>query len=249
MLARSLLIRGMLIGVLAGLLAAGFASVFGEPQVQHAIDFESAMVAAAGDVPEPEIVSRAVQRSFGLLTAGMLAGVGIGGLFSLVFSFAYGRIGKIGPRNLAALLALAGFAAVVLIPGLKYPPNPPSVGSPETIGPRTALFFEMIIISLAAMTLAVLAAKRLSPRLGPWNASLVAAVVFAVVIVFVQMALPDVNEVPEKFPAVVLWRFRVASLGMQVVMWGTLGLGFGALAERLVNPSAAARRALSNAAL
>jgi predicted cobalt transporter CbtA len=45
--------------------------------------------------------------------------------------------------------------------------------------------------------------------------------------------LPDINEVPADFPAVVLWRFRMASLGMQVLMWTTLGLVFGMLAERL----------------
>jgi len=245
MLARRLLIRGMLVGILAGLLAVGFAEIFGEPQVQHAIDFESAMASAAGEAPEPELVSRSMQRSFGLLTAGVLDGVGIGGLFALVFAVTYGRIGKIRPRNLAALLALAGFVAVILVPGLKYPANPPSVGSPDTIGSRTALYFEMIVVSLAAMALAVLAAKRLSPRLGGWNAALVSAVVFVVVIAVVQFALPDVNEVPEHFPAVVLWRFRVAALGMQVVLWGTLGLAFGALAERLINSVPTAARALS----
>ncbi len=241
MLARRLLARGMLVGILAGLLAVGFAEIFGESQVQHAIDFESAMASGAGEAPEPELVSRAMQRSFGLLTAGVLDGVGIGGLFALVFAATYGRIGKISPRNLAALLALAGFVTVILVPGLKYPASPPSVGSPDTIGSRTALYFEMIVVSVAAMVFAVLAAKRLSSRLGGWNAALVSAVVFVAVIAVVQFALPDVNEVPEHFPAVVLWRFRVAALGMQVVLWGTLGLAFGALAERLINPAPAAR--------
>jgi len=31
---------------------------------------------------------------------------------------------------------------------------------------------------------------------------------------------------------VVLWRFRVASLGTQLVLWAGIGLLFGALAER-----------------
>jgi hypothetical protein len=35
--------------------------------------------------------------------------------------------------------------------------------------------------------------------------------------------LPEVNEVPEQFSAVVLWRFRMAALGMHVVMWTSLG--------------------------
>jgi hypothetical protein len=38
--------------------------------------------------------------------------------------------------------------------------------------------------------------------------------------------------VPEQFSAVVLWRFRVAALSIQVVLWTTIGLIFGVLAER-----------------
>jgi hypothetical protein len=44
--------------------------------------------------------------------------------------------------------------------------------------------------------------------------------------------LPPINEVPENFSAMVLWRFRTTSLGMHVILWATLGLGFGALAEK-----------------
>ena len=54
-------------------------------------------------------------------------------------------------------------------------------------------------------------------------------------IVFVTIAgllLPAVNEVPEQFPAVVLWNFRIASIGAQLIMWATLGLLFGALSQR-----------------
>ncbi|MEA3113720.1 MAG: hypothetical protein QOG58_3519, partial [Caballeronia sp.] len=40
------------------------------------------------------------------------------------------------------------------------------------------------------------------------------------------------NEVPAAFPAVLLWKFRVAAIGMQVIMWTTLGLLFGNLAQR-----------------
>ncbi len=35
-----LLVRGMLVGLLAGILAFGFAKVFGEPQIDKAIAFE-----------------------------------------------------------------------------------------------------------------------------------------------------------------------------------------------------------------
>jgi len=61
---------------------------------------------------------------------------------------------------------------------------------------------------------------------------LIASAAYLVVIVVANLALPTVNEVPEQFPAVVLWKFRVASIGAQVIMWTTLGLVFGALTER-----------------
>ena len=50
----------------------------------------------------------------------------------------------------------------------------------------------------------------------------------------VALALPDVNEVPEGFPATVLWDFRIASLGAQAITWATLGLLFGVFAERVI---------------
>lgn len=42
----------------------------------------------------------------------------------------------------------------------------------------------------------------------------------------------SINEVPAAFPSVVLWKFRVAAIGMQVIMWTTIGLLFGAWVER-----------------
>ena len=228
---RGLLVRGMLAGILAALLAVGFAEIFGEPQVDHAIAFETTVDQAAA-YAEPALVSRVVQKTAGLLTAAVAYGVAVGGVLSLVFVFICGRVSGIPLRALAALLAGAGFVAMVLVPGLKYPPAPPAVGLSETIGMRTGLYFEMIVISLAALILAVLIGRSVSGRVNGWTASLLAAAAFTLIVSLAQLALPDINEVPEHFPAVVLWRFRVAALGMQLVFWGALGLIFGALAER-----------------
>ena len=72
----ALLWRGMLVGVLVGLLLFGFARVFGEPQVDRAIAFEAlqdqreeaaAMAHGQHPAPEPELVSRRMQASLGLL--------------------------------------------------------------------------------------------------------------------------------------------------------------------------------------
>jgi putative cobalt transporter subunit CbtA len=135
------------------------------------------------------------------------------------------------PRTTSALLAISGIVAVYIVPNLKYPANPPSVGDPETVGMRTALYFAMIAISLAALIASWMLRNRLAPQYGRWNAGLIAAAAYLIVVVAVGLALPAVNEVPEAFPAVVLWQFRIASAGAQLVMWSTIGLGFGALAE------------------
>jgi predicted cobalt transporter CbtA len=236
----------MLVGVVAGLIAFGFAKSFGEPLVDRAIAFEEQMSHANGDAPEMELVSREVQSTIGLLTGVVVYGTAFGGLFALVFAFAYGRIGNLGPRLTALLLAAAGFIAIVVVPSLKYPASPPSVGQAETIGYRSGLYFLMILISVVAVIAATMIGRRLVVRYGSWNAVLLGAASFVVIIATAQLLLPDIDEVPTQFPAVVLWRFRVASLGIELILWTTLGLLFGAVADRLLsNRYDVARGALS----
>ncbi|MBB5469453.1 putative cobalt transporter CbtA [Paraburkholderia sp. CI2] len=227
-----LLVRGMLAGIVAGLLTFAFARIVGEPQVDQAISFEEKAAAARGEAPEPEIVSRQTQAGLGLLTGVVTYGAAFGGLFSLVFAYAYGRAGTLSVRALSAWLALGAFITLVIVPNIKYPANPPSVGDPETIGTRTGLFFLMIAISLATMVFSLKVRRRAAAKLGAWNGSIVAGLVFVVIIAAVQLSMPVINEVPAAFPAVLLWKFRVAAIGMQVVMWTTIGLLFGAMVER-----------------
>ncbi len=231
---RGLLIRGMLVGLAAGIVAFCVAKILGEPFVDLAIAFEAKMYAAMNMPEEPELVSRGVQSTIGLLTGVLLYGAAFGGLFALVFAYAYGRMGNLGPRATAALLALAAFITIVVVPDLKYPANPPSVGEPDTIGFRTEWYFMMLVISIAAMTLALSARKALTGKHGPWNAAIAGGILFIALVIAAQLLLPAINEVPKDFPAAVLWNFRIANLGIQAALWAVLGLGFGFLAERLM---------------
>jgi predicted cobalt transporter CbtA len=229
---RILLVRGMLAGLVAGLLVFALAYWIGEPQVERAIAFETSMERAKGEVPEPEIVSRKIQSSLGLLTATLVDGTAVGGIFALAFAFAFGRMPVTNPRALSALLAGLGFVALAVVPALKYPANPPSVGNPETIGLRTAAYFLLIAVSVLTMVLAVKVERHLHQRLGSWNALLVAAVLFVIVVAAVSHFLPDFNEVPAGFPVTLMWKFRVAALEMQMLLWSVLGLFFGWLVDR-----------------
>ena len=242
---RTLLVRGMLVGILAGILSSGFAWLFGEPQVDHAIAFEEHMRQLAGEAPEPELVSRVVQSTIGLLTGVVVYGCAFGGIFALVFAYAHGRLGRRGsPRTTAAVLATAAFVVLVLVPQIKYPANPPSVGNPDTIGQRTALYFGMLTLSVAAALAALSTGRSLVGRFGIWNAALIGGAAYVAAMVVAMLMLPPVNEVPPQFLAEVLWRFRWASLGIEAVLWTTLGVMFGVVAERhLAGPGQHAGRA------
>ncbi|MDF0698506.1 CbtA family protein [Rhizobium sp. MC63] len=228
----NLLLRGMFAGVIAGILVFAFAHIFGEPLVDAAIAFEEASAQAAGQATEPEVVSRATQAGLGLFTGVMAYSVAVGGLFALAFALVHGRFSALSARGTSAVIAIAAFVAIVLVPGIKYPANPPAVGNPDTIGVRTELFFLMIVVSVGALIAAVALSRRLSERFGLWNGAIVAALAYLVFIGVVLYLLPPINEVPENFSAMVLWRFRTTSLGMHAILWATLGLAFGALAER-----------------
>ncbi len=232
MVVRDLLVRGLLVGLLAGVVAFGVADLLGEPQVSRAISVETHLHHQGGEPPDPVIVSRDVQGTVGLGTGVLVLGTALGGLFALAFAFAYGRIGRQGPRATAVLVAAAGFSAIYLVPFLKYPASPPSVGQPSTLDHRTQLYFAMVLLSVLTMTGAIISGRRLAVRLGAWNGALLAGGAFLVVTAGVLLVMPGVNEVPAVFPAVTLWRFRVASLATQLTLWTAIGLLFGALTER-----------------
>ncbi|MFB6813900.1 CbtA family protein [Streptomyces sp. NPDC056347] len=235
---RALLVRGMLAGLAAGVLALLVAYFLGESRVDAAIALEEAHSHSHGD--GEELVSRTVQSTAGLATGVLVFGVAIGGIAALVFCYALGRIGRFGPRATAALVAGAALLAVYVVPFLKYPANPPAVGNPDTIGKRTALFFLMVALSVLLAVAAVILGKRLAPRLGNWNATVAASGAYIAVIALAYVFLPSYNEVGKDFPAALLWEFRLSTLAVQATLWAAFGLVFGYLTERLLVPGAAA---------
>lgn len=232
MVVRTLLTRGMSVGALAGLLAWLFSYLFGEPGIDHAIAFEDRLAHAAGESHGVELVSRGVQSTIGLGTAVVLFGVAVGGLFALAYAVAYGRIGSMSARVTAAVLAAGAFAVVVLVPFLKYPANPPASTDAGTVGQRTGLYLVLVLVSVILGVASVSVGRRLHPRVGAWNAVLLAAGLYVVTAGVVLMLMPTVDETPADFPAAVLYDFRVASIGNQIVLWASIGLLFGWLTDR-----------------
>ena len=233
---RTLLVRGMLAGLVAGVLAFLWAHFVGESPVRAAIAVEEAAAPPlpAGATPEPEEVSRSVQETWGLGLGVIVFSVAIGGFLSLVFAMVYGRTSTLRARGTVAAICALGFLAIVLVPLTKYPANPPAVGSGDTIQERTEWFFVLIVIAVVAVVAAVRLARQLSPRWGTGNATFAAGLLFVVLIAVAHLALPNQNEVQAGFPPQILWDFRLANLGTQAILWTTLAFGFGIAAEHAV---------------
>ncbi|GAA1774605.1 CbtA family protein [Nocardioides hankookensis] len=239
MTARAFLVRGLLVGLLAGFATFLVAHQVGEPHVETAIALEEAAAAAEPADPaahdhedEGTTVSRHDQRTWGLLTGSLAVGLAIGGIVALVAASVVGRIGSLTPGQSTALVSLIGFVSVALVPFLKYPATPPAVGNADTIGDRTSWFFGFMLISVAFAAFSSLLAIRLADEIGTYGAVLAGVGVYVVAVVVAGQLMPTVNEIGD-FPADVLWYFRRASLITLATMWGVIGVGLTGLVGRL----------------
>jgi predicted cobalt transporter CbtA len=237
---RAFLLRGLAIGIAAGLLAFVVAALVGEPYVDRAIGIEESATAHehadghghAHDDAEAAPVSRDDQRTWGLATGTLAIGVAYGGIMALVAAGAIGRMGSLGARQTTGVVALLGFASTALLPFLKYPANPPAVGNPDTIGSRTTEYFGMVALCVAGVVAAVVLAVRLARRIGGFEATVAAGVGYLGLVAGAALLLPTVDEVGD-FPADLLWSFRVSSLITSATLWAVLGVGLVALVGRM----------------
>lgn len=260
MTARAFLIRGLVAGLLAGIATFLVAYSVGEPHVEAAVALEDGDAAVGGhahthahthghsdgDGDEGAGISRGTQRTWGLLTGSLAVGVALGGIVALVAASTMGRMRGLRPGQSTALVSLLGFVAVALVPFLKYPANPPAVGSGDTIGDRTALYFGFVVVSVVAVVAATYAALRLCERLGTYVGVVGGAAGYLVVMVVAGQLFAPVNEVGD-FPGDTLWFFRRASLFTLATMWGVIGVVLTGLVGRLhaVESALSERRTLA----
>jgi len=250
---RAYLLRGVVAGLVAGLIAGVFAFFVAEPVIDRAVDLESARVsaqyqhdfaaamianhndvaAAQREVPAPPapVLSRSTQH-VGLIVATTLFGLGVGGVFAVIFLVIARRAPPRSAWRRALGLAAALFTALSLLPFMRYPANPPGVGDPATIDRRTYAYG--LAVGIAA--LAVWAAWRLALLLqargvGEPVRRAAAAAVLAVAVGAEFLALPDDADAVN-IPASLLWDFRLRSLAVQVLLWACLAAGFGLATER-----------------
>jgi predicted cobalt transporter CbtA len=226
----AVIVGAVLAGVVAGLVASVLLSFTAEPVIDRAIALEESHHASEPNAAiEPEIVSRTEQRGFGRFAAYGLGGGAYGVLFGIAF-LALRRREDAFRRAVRTGALLAG--AFTVMPFIKYPPNPPGVGDPATLAERQWKYLALIFLSLVVLAGAARLSNRLRGRGWPDDERLV-AVGFAVVVPLglVCALLPPFSDAVA-VPANLLWRFRIASLGGNLLLWGTLTVSFGLAAVR-----------------
>jgi predicted cobalt transporter CbtA len=239
---RSLAMAAAVVGLLAGIVGAAFASVAGEPAVDDAIAIEEAEAAPPEDPGargnDEASVSRSDQRGVGLFGAYALLGAGFGALLALT---AHGlRRGRPDPARRVVLAGVILAGAFTVAPWFKYPPNPPAVGDPGTLAERQGLYVTVICIAAALGLGATVFDRRLRAAGWPEHRRLPAVVAGVVLPMLVAYALLPPAPDDVSVPATLVWRFRVASLGANLTLWATLTLSLAWLvaeAQRRRSPA------------
>ena len=260
------LLVGALAGLCAGLFALGVAEPNVQKAIDHedAMSLvaaaaptsdpsgEPAGVGAAAAAPAPDghahthgedgeeevVVSRPNQRA-GMVLATTLSGIVFGGLLGLAFALRVTRRGGENPWTVG--LAMGGTAAFALIflPLVVYPANPPGIGNPDTINTRTIAYLVLVIGGLVAGWVASRAVRSVRREDQPWRAPLAAIGVLLAMTIALKVILPGSEPAPETFPAQLLWNFRLSALATQVVLWSLLSIGFAAVISRAYSGAAA----------
>ena len=142
------IVSGALAGAIHG--TVNFAIV--EPYLDQAIGIENENLFASGEEDNnPQFWAdyeeyRVWQKS-GQVLAGIILGVAMGSLFGIVYALS--RNSLPGKNDVTKAVVLAGimWITIYLIPFLKYPANPPTVGDAETVVLRSILYVSFIAIS------------------------------------------------------------------------------------------------------
>ena len=142
------MVSGALAGTIDGI--ANLAIV--APYLDEAIGIENQNLFASGeeeDTPQFWVEYDAYRdwQKGGQVLAGAILGTSIGALFGIVYALS--RNSLKGKNDLQKTLVLAGimWLTMYLIPFLKYPANPPTVGDGETVVLRAVLYLSFIAIS------------------------------------------------------------------------------------------------------
>ena len=139
-------------GFTAGIIHGTVNLAIVEPYLDQAISIENQNLFATGlaeDTPQfwAEYSSYRDWQKSGQVLAGGILGMSIGALFGIVFAYSRNALPKGHTIKKTFVLAAIMWFTIFLIPFLKYPANPPTIGDADTVVLRGILYLSFIAIS------------------------------------------------------------------------------------------------------
>ena len=226
-------------GSMAGLVYATVGILVGGPYLEQAVELENQIMFEAGDAKDtPEF--RAEYEEYrdwqqgGHLLSGIIYGISLGALFGIVFALSKSRLP--GKSYLARSMFLAGvmYFVVYLLPSIKYPPNPPAVGEPETLLLRTILHLALVaIIGFGTVGFFKLARIQMISRLTGRMKSCIYIAGYAAFVTATYIMMPPSPDPPPLIQTSLLDGFRATSLISAGTFWIVMGTVLGFFWTRL----------------
>jgi len=221
------LVAGCFAGTIHGL--ANLAIV--EPYLDEAIGIENQNLFASGEEEDTlqfqvEYESYRIWQKGGQVLAGAILGTSIGALFGIVFALS--RKILPGDHHVKKALVLSGIMwfTIYLIPFLKYPANPPTVGDPDTVVLRSILYLSFIAISGFGAVGFYQLFKRVVKR-----KRIVVIIGYGIFISTVFLLMPD-NPDEVTAPMDLVNGFRAMSVVAVSIFWISVGVILGALWQK-----------------
>jgi hypothetical protein len=197
-----------------------------EPTTDKAIGYEMQRDIAKGtNVDFNQLHNYRIWQKSGTFAAGAFIGMAYGALMGVVYLFARKYLPFSDDRKKAILLAALMYLAFYLVPFSKYPPNPPSVGDPNTIGLRVHLYTSYQITSVSvALLMGILFFKFRKVN----KISLIIPAIYIVSITSMYFIWPP-N--PDKIitPMIVVNTFRALTGATMTMFFILIGVFFGLL--------------------
>ena len=220
-------------GGLAGAFLGTINLALVEPSIDKAVGYEVQRDILSGQRVDPiELGQYRDWQKSGEVISAIILGISLAALFAIVF--AYSRKSLPFSSHIKKALVLAGTMWFVLffITALKYPPNPPGVGSSDTLFYRQFLFVSFVLISGAGALGSFLLHRKVSNNQSLLQSKLVIPVIYSGIIICAYIGLPNnPDSVPQSLTYLVL-NFRIASVFTLAMYWVALGVIFGVLWEK-----------------
>ncbi len=222
------LIIVLISGAFAGFIHGSVNLTIVEPYLDAALGIENQNLFASGEEEDTlefwiEYEGYRQWQKGGQLLAGVILGTSIGALFGIVYALS--RNSLPGNTDLKKSLILAGimWVTIYLIPFLKYPANPPTVGETETVVLRGFLYLSLIAIS----GFSAVGFYKLS-KVFKGNKKIISLIGYSVFMTAVIFAMPE-NPDEVTAPMDLVNGFRIMSVIGVSTFWLSIGFILGLL--------------------